>query len=108
MPTYEYRCSNCGHELEEFQSMKDVPLITCPKCSHDSLFRVISLGGGMIFKGTGFYQTDYKKSNTSTAVTSTGKKSDTPKAESATTEKKSDSTASDSASKPSSGTKSES
>jgi putative FmdB family regulatory protein len=108
MPTYEYRCSNCGHELEEFQSMKDVPLITCPKCSHDSLFRVIGLGGGMIFKGTGFYLTDYKKSNTSSAVGTTGKKSDAPKAESSGSEKKSESASSDTASKPSSGTKSDS
>ena len=108
MPTYEYRCSNCGHEFEEFQSMKDIPLVSCPKCSHDSLFRVIGLGGGMIFKGTGFYQTDYKKSNTSTAVTSTGKKSDPPKAEATGSEKKSESASSDKPSKPTSDTKSES
>ena len=88
--------------------MKDIPLISCPQCSHDSLFRVIGLGGGMIFKGTGFYLTDYKKSNTSTAGTPAGKKSDPAKTEATGSEKKSDTASSDTTSKPSSGAKSES
>ncbi|HTR80216.1 MAG TPA: FmdB family zinc ribbon protein [Bacteroidota bacterium] len=62
MPTYEYKCKKCGHEFEEFQSMKAAPLSLCPVCHTENLVRVISSGGGMIFKGSGFYQTDYKNS----------------------------------------------
>lgn len=61
MPTYEYRCKNCSHELEEFQSMKDEPLVMCPVCHTPNLVRLISNGAGLIFKGQGFYLTDYKK-----------------------------------------------
>lgn len=61
MPTYEYQCKYCGHELEELQSMTEEPLKTCPKCNTDSLARVLSGGSGLIFKGSGFYLTDYKK-----------------------------------------------
>lgn len=61
MPTYEYACSACGHELEVFQSMKDDPLRKCPKCRKLKLSRKIGLGAGVIFKGSGFYETDYKK-----------------------------------------------
>jgi putative FmdB family regulatory protein len=60
MPTYHYRCSNCGHEFEVSQSIKDASLNTCPQCTQVTLDRVISGGGGMIFKGSGFYLTDYK------------------------------------------------
>ncbi len=62
MPTYEYVCTKCGHELEAFQSMKDVPLTKCPACKKAALKRRIGGGAGLIFKGTGFYITDYKKS----------------------------------------------
>ncbi len=61
MPTYEYRCSDCGHEFEELQSITAKPLIKCPACGKPSLKRLVSGGGGMIFKGNGFYLTDYKK-----------------------------------------------
>jgi len=61
MPTYEYECSHCGHELEAYQSMKDRPLRKCPACKRLALRRKISGGSGLIFKGTGFYITDYKK-----------------------------------------------
>ena len=60
MPTYEYVCSKCGHEFEQFQSMNDQPLKRCPKCGKLGLKRLIGRGGGIIFKGAGFYQTDYK------------------------------------------------
>jgi putative FmdB family regulatory protein len=63
MPTYEYVCAKCNHELEVFQSMKDAPLKKCPSCKRATLRRKIGGGAGLIFKGTGFYITDYKKSS---------------------------------------------
>jgi putative FmdB family regulatory protein len=60
MPTYEYRCRDCGHTFEEFQSMSAEPLKACPNCKKETLKRVFSSSSGMIFKGAGFYQTDYK------------------------------------------------
>lgn len=62
MPTYEYVCSHCGHEFEAFQSMKDEPLSSCPACQQPKAKRKIGGGAGLIFKGSGFYITDYKKS----------------------------------------------
>jgi len=61
MPTYEYACPKCGHHFELFQSMKDEPLKKCPKCKKLGVKRLIGGGAGLIFKGTGFYITDYKK-----------------------------------------------
>ncbi len=61
MPTYEYRCLGCGHELDAFQSMKDEALTLCPACGAERLQRQISRGTGMIFKGSGFYETDYRR-----------------------------------------------
>ena len=60
MPTYEYECSNCGHKLEKFQSMSARPLRKCPKCRTLKLQRLIGTGAGIIFKGSGFYETDYR------------------------------------------------
>ena len=60
MPTYEYRCDACGHEMEAFQSIKARPLRKCPECEKSSLERLISGGGAVIFKGSGFYETDYR------------------------------------------------
>lgn len=60
MPTYDYRCNGCGHTFEQFQSMKDKALTKCPECKKNTLERLIGLGGGIIFKGSGFYQTDYR------------------------------------------------
>ena len=75
MPTYEYRCSKCSHSFEHFQSMTSPNLSICPKCNHHSLERIIGGGAGLMFKGSGFYITDYKKSNSSSTDTkSTGGK----------------------------------
>ncbi|HMT10291.1 MAG TPA: zinc ribbon domain-containing protein, partial [Ignavibacteria bacterium] len=63
MPFYEYKCSNCGHELEELQSITAAPLVKCPECGKDTLQRLIGTGAGLIFKGSGFYLTDYKNQN---------------------------------------------
>ncbi len=60
MPTYEYRCRTCSHEWEEFQSIKSKPSRKCPDCGKLKAERIISAGGGIIFKGSGFYQTDYR------------------------------------------------
>jgi putative FmdB family regulatory protein len=61
MPTYEYRCTECGHDFEDFQSITAEPLVICPRCGRSTLKRLLGGGGGMIFKGSGFYRTDYRK-----------------------------------------------
>jgi putative FmdB family regulatory protein len=60
MPTYEYVCNNCQHEFEQFQSMKARPIRKCPECGKLKVQRLIGAGAGIIFKGSGFYQTDYR------------------------------------------------
>lgn len=101
MPFYEYQCSNCGHELEELQKMSDEPLLTCPNCGKDTLKRLIGTGAGLIFKGSGFYLTDYKNSGKDAS------KSDSSKSSSTTKDSKPETKANDSsaASTKSSGTK---
>ena len=60
MPTYDYKCNACGHRFEEFQSIKDAPKRKCPKCGKNALERLIGTGAAVLFKGSGFYQTDYR------------------------------------------------
>ena len=60
MPTYEYKCDNCDYEFEQFQSIKARPLRKCPRCGKSALNRLIGTGAGIIFKGSGFYETDYR------------------------------------------------
>ena len=60
MPTYEYECNACGHKFEEFQSITAAPLRKCPRCRKRKVRRLISAGAGVLFKGSGFYQTDYR------------------------------------------------
>lgn len=60
MPTYEYICSSCGAHHEEFQSITAKPLRKCPECGRNALERQIGVGAGVIFKGGGFYETDYR------------------------------------------------
>ncbi len=73
MPTYEYKCNSCGFVFEELQSMNDAPIKNCPKCK-GKVQRLIGAGAGMIFKGSGFYLTDYKKSNSSPSKTASDPK----------------------------------
>ena len=89
MPTYEYRCNSCKHEFEEFQKFSEATLVKCPSCRADALVRIIG-GAGLVFKGSGFYLTDYKNKQTTPAeskskekaeVTSGEKKSETGAAE---------------------------
>ena len=96
MPTYEYECQKCGHRFEEFQSMKDAHLAKCPKCK-GKLKRLIGAGAGFIFKGSGFYTTDYrsssyqekkKSSESSGKPAESGTKSEGAKSEGAKTEPK--------------------
>jgi putative FmdB family regulatory protein len=73
MPTYEYRCEECEHIFEVFHGINENPQIACPECGDpDGVERLISAGAGLIFKGSGFYITDYKKKN---SVTSPANKS---------------------------------
>jgi len=60
VPTYEYECEACGHTMEAFQSITDKPLRKCPECKKLKLRRLISAGAGIIFRGSGFYETDYR------------------------------------------------
>lgn len=75
MPTYEYECKTCGHRFEKSQSMTAAPLKKCPKCDKE-VRRLISSGSGFIFKGSGFYATDYRKGGSQAAPScpSAGKK----------------------------------
>lgn len=68
MPTYDYRCTNCQHEFEEFQLITDDPVAFCPKC-HGKPERIITGGAGFIFKGSGFYITDHRSEKYKAAAT---------------------------------------
>ena len=80
MPTYDYQCSSCGYRFEKLQSIKDDPLSLCPECE-GPVRRLIGAGVGIIFKGSGFYTTDYKKTSSSMSTPSNGssKKEETKK-----------------------------
>jgi putative FmdB family regulatory protein len=68
MPTYEYECQKCHHRFEQFQSIKDKPIERCPKCKKGRTKRLFGTGAGIIFKGSGFYQTDYRSKSYSEAA----------------------------------------
>lgn len=68
MPTYDYVCEACGHRFEEMQSFKDEPLKKCPKCEQDALRRLFGAGAAILFKGSGFYQTDYRSESYKSAA----------------------------------------
>ena len=86
MPTYDYRCNACGHTFDELQSFSEPPLTKCPACKKNKLERLFGGGGAIIFKGAGFYETDYRrageKSTNGEAAKSEGSetKSETPAA----------------------------
>ena len=79
MPTYEYLCQACGHEFELFQSMSASVKRKCPDCGKLKLKRLIGIGSGVIFKGSGFYQTDYRSDSYKKAADAE-KKASEPKA----------------------------
>jgi putative FmdB family regulatory protein len=68
MPTYQYQCSACKHAFEELQSIKDDPLTKCPKCKKKKLNRLLGTGAGLLFKGSGFYITDYRSDSYKSAA----------------------------------------
>jgi putative FmdB family regulatory protein len=68
MPTYEYQCDACEHNFDEFQSMSEAPLKKCPKCGKRKLRRVFGPGAAILFKGSGFYQTDYRSESYKSAA----------------------------------------
>jgi len=69
MPTYDYRCDGCGHQFEEMQSFTADPLKKCPKCGEDKLRRLFGTGAAVLFKGSGFYETDYRSESYKKAAT---------------------------------------
>ena len=89
MPTYDYVCSGCDHKWELFQSIKDKPVRKCPECGKLKAKRVIGPGAGIIFRGSGFYKTDYRSESykkAAAADSSSSSKGD-GKSESSTTSK---------------------
>jgi len=68
MPTYEYECDGCQHAFEEFQSILAEPLKVCPKCGQPKLRRLFGIGSAVVFKGSGFYQTDYRSESYKSAA----------------------------------------
>ncbi|MBS0618857.1 MAG: zinc ribbon domain-containing protein [Spirochaetes bacterium] len=61
MPTYDYKCADCGRIFEKFHGMNEQPQVLCPDCASVNTARQVSLGAGIVFKGSGFYVNDYKK-----------------------------------------------
>lgn len=72
MPTYDYVCDACGHRFEQMQSFSAPKLVTCPKCSQDKLRRLIGTGAAVVFKGSGFYETDYRSDSYKAAAKKEG------------------------------------
>jgi putative FmdB family regulatory protein len=68
MPTYEYQCDACDHHLEELQSFSDPPLTKCPVCGKRKLRRLLGTGAAILFKGSGFYETDYRSESYKSAA----------------------------------------
>ena len=98
MPTYDYVCEDCDYEFELFQSIKARPIRKCPKCGKLSVQRLIGAGAGILFKGSGFYETDYrsdsyKKAAESETKTSTDKNTKDKKTETKAKDSKSSDTA---------------
>lgn len=82
MPTYDYVCGKCEHAFEHFQSIKAAPLRKCPSCGKPALKRLMGAGGGLIFKGSGFYITDYRSDSYKKAADGDTKPKSDAKAES--------------------------
>jgi len=81
MPIYEYRCAECGHELEKLQKISDAPLVDCPACGKPALQKLVSAAGFRL-KGSGWYETDFKKDKKKNIAKGDSAKSDKPAAKS--------------------------
>ena len=77
MPTYAYKCDHCEHDFELFQSITAAPVKKCPECKKAKVRRLIGTGAGIIFKGSGFYETDYRSDSYKKAAEKDTKKPDT-------------------------------
>lgn len=91
MPTYDYMCENCEYGFEQFQAITAKPIRKCPKCGKNTVQRLIGAGAGIIFKGSGFYQTDYRSESYKK-----GQESEKGTADKGTAEKKTDTKTKDS------------
>jgi putative FmdB family regulatory protein len=80
MPTYAYRCESCGHEFEKFQSITAEPVKVCPQCQRSKVRRLIGTGAAILFKGSGFYTTDYRSKTYADAAKSDGPATPSPSA----------------------------
>jgi putative FmdB family regulatory protein len=103
MPTYDYECNGCGHAFELFQNINDPVKKKCPECGKNRLKRLFGSGAAIMFKGSGFYQTDYRSEGYKKAA-----KADSKKSESSTSDKSDGSSASKSSASKSSASKTES
>ena len=79
MPTYDYECQSCGHGFEQFQRISEAPLETCPQCG-GRVRRLLGTGAGILFKGSGFYATDYRSESYRKAAKTEGEKASSPPA----------------------------
>lgn len=87
MPTYDYECTKCGHSFEAFHSMAAEPVAKCPEC-RGKVRRLIGTGAGILFKGSGFYQTDYRSTDYTKAATADKPKETTAKKDEKSASKK--------------------
>ncbi|PIE23771.1 MAG: FmdB family transcriptional regulator [Planctomycetota bacterium] len=92
MPTYDYVCDACGHEMEAFQRFSEEALDTCPSCHAPKLRRLFGSGGGILFKGSGFYETDYRSESYKSAAEKEAGASSSPAASPKASEAKSSET----------------
>ena len=108
MPTYDYQCDGCDHRFEEFQYFSEDKLKTCPKCHTDKLRRLFGTGAAVIFKGSGFYETDYRSDSYKASAKAESEGTKPTKTESAGTASTAGANGTPAASSGTSGTKSES
>ncbi|NOY40688.1 MAG: zinc ribbon domain-containing protein [Planctomycetes bacterium] len=99
MPTYDYECDACGHEFELFQSISDPVKRKCPECKKLKLRRLFGTGAAVVFKGSGFYETDYRSESYKKGAQDAKKAQEKPKKESSDSSSKSETKSSSSKSK---------
>ena len=87
MPTYDYECDACGHQLEVFQGINDEVLTKCPECKKKKLKRLFGSGAAIVFKGSGFYQTDYRSDGYKKAAAADSKSQSSDKSKSSSKKK---------------------